>query len=189
MIDILVQEFAEGRISRIIAAPTGYWEAGMWWLRSGQVFEVKDNGMVEMLFTFDKHKLNLDFAPSDVDKDSMDPEEMSLKELYVTMRSAEKRGNNAGRLRMIFYFRISIPWACVVLVLVGAAVGSRPQKSSSGVGLGLSIVIVFCYYVIMSLCRSMGEVNFVPGIVAAWIPNTVFLVVGVVLIRRANRLG
>jgi lipopolysaccharide export system permease protein len=189
MIDILVQEFAEGHVSRIISAPTGYWEAGLWWLRDGQVFEVRENGMVEMLFTFDRHKLNLDFVPSDMDKDSMDPEEMSLEELYVTMRSAEKRGNNAGRLRMLFYLRISVPWACVVLVLVGAAVGGRPQKSSSGVGLGLSIVIVFCYYVIMSLCKSMGEANLVSGVVAAWIPNAVFLAVGVVLIRRANRFG
>ena len=156
MKDILVQEFAGGHISRIVSAPTGYWEAGLWWLRDGQVFEVKENGMVEMLFTFDRQKLNLDFEPSEVDRDSMDPEEMSLKELYVTMQSAEKRGNNAGRLRMMFYLRISVPWACVVLVLVGSAVGARPQKSSSGVGLGLSIVIVFCYYVIMSLCKSLG---------------------------------
>ncbi|MDR0653597.1 MAG: LptF/LptG family permease [Synergistaceae bacterium] len=189
MKDILVQEFAGGHISRIVSAPTGYWEAGLWWLRDGQVFEVKENGMVEMLFTFDRQKLNLDFEPSEVDRDSMDPEEMSLKELYVTMQSAEKRGNNAGRLRMMFYLRISVPWACVVLVLVGSAVGARPQKSSSGVGLGLSIVIVFCYYVIMSLCKSLGEANFVSGIVAAWIPNAVFLAVGIVLIRRANRLG
>ncbi|MDR1581577.1 MAG: LPS export ABC transporter permease LptG [Synergistaceae bacterium] len=189
MSDILVQEFAEGHISRIISAPTGNWEAGLWWLRDGQVFEVKQNGMVEMLFKFDRHKLNLDFGPSDVDRDSMDPEEMSLKELYVSMRSAEQRGNNAGRLRMMFYLRIAVPWACVVLVLVGSAVGARPQKSSSGVGLGLSIVIVFCYYVIMSLCKSLGEANFVPGIVAAWIPNAVFLAVGAVLTRRANRLG
>jgi lipopolysaccharide export system permease protein len=189
MKDILVQEFAEGHISRIITAPTGYWEEGLWWLRDGQVFEVKENGIVEMLFRFDRHKLNLDFEPSEVDKDSIDPDEMSLKELYVTMHSAEKLGNNAGRLRMLFYLRIAVPWACVVLVLVGAAVGARPQKSSSGVGLGLSIVIVFCYYVIMSLCKSLGEADFMPGIVAAWIPNAVFLTVGIVLIGRANRLG
>ncbi|MDR1134385.1 MAG: LptF/LptG family permease, partial [Synergistaceae bacterium] len=189
MKDILVQEFTAGHVSRIIAAPSGYWEDGLWWLLDGQVFEVKENGMVEMLFTFDRQKLNLDFEPSQADKDSMDPEEMSLEELYVTMRSAEKQGNNAGRLRMMFYLRIAVPWACVVLVLVGAAVGSRPQKSSSGMGLGLSVVIVFCYYVIMSLCKSLGEANFVSGIVAAWIPNAVFLAIGVVLIRRANRLG
>jgi lipopolysaccharide export system permease protein len=189
MRDILVQEFAEGHVSRIAAAPAGYWENGLWWLRDGQVFEVKENGMVETLFTFDKYKLSLDFAPSDVDRDSADPEEMSLDELYVTMRNAEKQGNSAGRLEMLFHLRVSVPWACVVLALVGAAVGGRPQKSGSGVGLGLSIVIVFCYYVIMSLCKSLGEADFVPGVVAAWIPNAVFLSVGVVLIKRANRLG
>jgi lipopolysaccharide export system permease protein len=56
-------------------------------------------------------------------------------------------------------------------------------------GLGLSVVIVFCYYVIMSLCKSLGEANFIPGVIAAWIPNAVFLLIGMFLIRRANRLG
>jgi lipopolysaccharide export system permease protein len=189
MKDILVQEFEEGRVSRIVAAPTGYWEEGLWWLRDGQVFDVKKDGMVEMLFRFNRQKINLGLEPSEIDSDSTDPDEMSLRELYVSMRSAEKQGNNAGRLRMMFYLRIAVPWASVALILVGAAAGSRPQKSSSGMGLGLSVVIVFCYYVIMSLCKSLGEANLAPGLIAAWIPNAVFLAVGMILIRRANRFG
>jgi lipopolysaccharide export system permease protein len=189
MRDIMVQEMEGGVVRRVISAPKGSWVDGKWWLMDGQVFEVKDDGMVEMLFRFDRQRLSLDSRPEDIDADAADPDEMNLKELYLTMKSAAKKGNNAGRLTMMFYLRIALPWASVVLVLVGAAVGSRPQRSSSGMGLGLSVVIVFCYYVIMSLCKSLGEANFMPGLVAAWIPNAVFLTIGMVLIRRANRLG
>jgi lipopolysaccharide export system permease protein len=90
---------------------------------------------------------------------------------------------------MLFNLRIAVPWASVVLVLVGASVGSRPQRSSSSIGLGLSVIIVFCYYVIMSFCKSLGEAGFIPGAVAAWIPNAAFLIIGSALIRRANKLG
>jgi lipopolysaccharide export system permease protein len=189
MSDILVQEFEEGHIRRVVTAPKGNWIEGVWWLHDGQVFEVKDDGLVEMLFRFDRQKLNLDMGPSEIDSDAANPDEMNLRELYMTMNSAARQGNKAGKLQMLFYLRIAVPWASVVLILVGAAVGSRPQRSSSSMGLGLSVVIVFCYYVIMSLCKSLGEANFLPGIVAAWIPNVIFLAIGTFLIRRANRLG
>ncbi|MDR1509645.1 MAG: LptF/LptG family permease [Synergistaceae bacterium] len=189
MSDILVQEFENGHVSRVISAPKGEWTDGLWWLLDGQVFEVRDDGKVDMLFRFDRQKLNLDMQPEEIDADAADPEEMNLRELYMMMRNADKQGNNAGALRMMFHLRVAVPWASVVLVLVGASVGSRPQRSSSSMGFGLSVVIVFCYYVIMSFCKSLGEADFMPGLLAAWMPNAVFLIVGTILIRRANRLG
>jgi lipopolysaccharide export system permease protein len=189
MSDILVQEFENGHVSRVISAPNGEWIDGLWWLSNGQVFEVRDDGKVDMLFRFDRQKLNLDTRPEDMDADTADPEEMNLKELYTMTRNADKQGNRAGALRMLFHLRVAVPWASVVLVLVGASVGSRPQRASSGMGFGLSVVIVFCYYVIMSFCKSLGEADFMPGFLAAWTPNAVFLIVGMILIRRANRLG
>jgi lipopolysaccharide export system permease protein len=189
MKDIMVQEFENGNVRRIISAPRGAWVDGMWWLYDGQVLEVKDDGLVEMLFRFDRQKLSLDTKPAEIDNDTTDPDEMNLAELYVMMKNSARQRNDSGALEMMFHLRIAIPWASVVLVLVGAAVGSRPQRSSSGRGLGLSVIIVFCYYVIMSLCKSLGEANFMPGLLAAWVPNVIFLTVGVTLTRRANRLG
>jgi lipopolysaccharide export system permease protein len=189
MSDILVQEFEEGRIRRFVSAPKGDWVDGVWWLEDGQVFEVSDEGSVRALFSFERQKLNLLSAPSDIDSSMGDPSEMSLPELYRTIKLAGTQGNDTGKLWMLFNLRIAIPWSSVVLVLVGASVGSRPQRSSSGMGLGLSVVIVFIYYVIMSFCKTLGEAGFLPGVFAAWIPNVVFLAIGSVLTRRANRFG
>ena len=189
MKDIMLQEFENGDVRRVISAPTGFWSDGIWWLSDGQVFGVRDDGLVELLFRFERQRLNLDMNPSALASETTNPDEMNLEELYSAMKNAELHGNDSSRYEMFFYLRIAVPWASVVLALVGASVGSRPQRSSSGMGLGLSVVIVFCYYVIMSLCRSLGESNFIPGLLAAWIPNVVFLSVGLFLIRRANKLG
>jgi lipopolysaccharide export system permease protein len=186
---ILVQEFEDGKIRRLVSAPSGRWEDATWWLMKGQVFEVSGDGAVSLLFSFDRQKLNLDMLPSDIDAGSAEPEEMSLRELSLTIENSAKQGNDTGKLRMLLNLRIAIPWASVVLVMVGAAVGSRPQRSSSSMGLGLSVVIVFCYYVIMSFCKSLGEAGFMPPVAAAWMPNAVFLAIGSLLIRRGNRLG
>ncbi|MDR3333066.1 MAG: LptF/LptG family permease [Synergistaceae bacterium] len=189
MSDVLVQEFEDGHIRRLISAPKGDWTDGVWWLENGQVFEVQTDGVVKALFSFERQKLNLAVAPSKIGNAASDPSVMGLMELYDTIRNAELHGNDTGKLWMLLNLRISVPWASVVLVMVGAAVGSRPQRSSSGMGLGLSVVIVFIYYVIMSFCKSLGEARFLPGAVAAWIPNVAFFMIGMVMTRRANRLG
>ncbi len=189
MENVLVQEFEDGSIRRIVSAPRALWQDGEWWLEFGQVFEVVRTGEVKKLFGFEKQRMNLAMAPADIGANSSDPEEMSLKELYLTMRNAEKQGNDVGKIWMLFNLRIAVPWASVVLVLVGASVGSRPQRASSSMGLGLSVVIVFAYYVIMSFCKSLGEANFIPGVLAAWIPNAVFLLIGSILANRANRFA
>lgn len=189
MKDILVQEFEDGKISRIVTSPRGEWVDGQWWLEAGNVFDVTPKGEVLSLFSFARQKLDLGMAPDDIGRQASEPEEMTLGELYATIKNARLHGSDTGKLWMYLNLRIAVPWASVVLVMVGAAVGSRPQRSSSGMGLGLSVVIVFAYYVIMSFCKSLGEASFIPGVLAAWIPNIVFFIVGAYLTKRANRLG
>lgn len=189
MRDILVQEFDDGKIRRIVSTPRGEWRDGEWWLDAGNVFEVTESGDVRSLFKFQRQKLDLAATPDKVGETASSPDEMSLPELWETIKNAELHGNDTGDLLMLFHLRIAVPWASVVLVLVGASVGSRPQRSSSSMGLGLSVVIVFAYYVIMSFCRALGEARMMPAMLAAWMPNIVFFAVGAYLVRRADRLG
>ncbi|MDR1019269.1 MAG: LptF/LptG family permease [Synergistaceae bacterium] len=189
MTDILVQEFEDGKISRLITAPRGNWKDGAWWMYDGQVFDVGTAGVVSPLFSFERQSLSLSMTPSELDSSRADPSEMGIGELYATVRSAELQGDDTNELRMMLHLRIAVPWASVVLVLVGAAVGSRPQRSSSSIGLGLSVMIVFAYYVVMSIFKALGDAGFIPVIIAAWTPNASFLAVGSVLTRRANMLG
>ncbi len=74
---------------------------------------------------------------------------MTLNELSRDQYD-EAEGMDVSKIVMILNLRFSVPWACLVLAIVGAAVGSEPQRSSSGMGLGLSVIMVFVYYVILS---------------------------------------
>jgi lipopolysaccharide export system permease protein len=189
MTDILVQEFEGGKISRVITAPEGSWRDGTWWMYDGQVFDVSAAGTVVPLFSFERQRLAISMMPSELGAGTTDPSEMGIRELYATIRAAALQGNDTNELRMMLHLRIAVPWASVVLVLVGAAVGSRPQRSSSGMGLGLSVMIVFAYYVVMSIFKALGDAGFIPALAAAWAPNASFLAVGSILTRRANMLG
>jgi len=189
MSDVVVQEFESGLLSRLISAEKGEWVNGSWWLEDGKVFEITKGNDVSLLFTFDKQALQLNLNPEEAARSSRTPDEMTLNELFREIEMMKQKGMDVSKIVMIMNLRFSVPWACLVLAIVGAAVGSRPQRSSSGMGLGLSVIIVFVYYIILSFTQSLGDAGYLHPVFAAWIANIVFLIIGAGLTLRANRLG
>jgi len=189
MSDVVVQEFEKGLLSRLVSAKNGEWIDGSWWLEKGKVFEITKDSDVSLLFTFDKQALQLDLNPEEAVRTARTPDEMTLNELFREIKMMKQKGMDVSKILMILNLRFSVPWACLVLAIVGAAVGSRPQRSSSGMGLGVSVIIVFVYYVILSFTQSLGDAGYLHPVFAAWIANIVFLIIGGGLTLRANRLG
>ena len=189
MSDVIVQEFEKGQLSRLVSAENGEWIDGSWWLEEGKVFEITKDKDVSLLFTFDKQALQLNLNPGEAARAARTPDEMTLNELFREISMMKQKGMDVSKIVMILNLRFSVPWACLVLAIVGAAVGSRPQRSSSGMGLGLSVIIVFVYYVILSFTQSLGDAGYLHPVFAAWIANIVFLIIGGGLTLRANKLG
>ena len=50
------------------------------------------------------------------------------------------------------------------------------------------MVLVFAYYVVMSLCRALGESGNIPAVIAGWGPNIVFMVVAFFFAWRVDKI-
>ncbi len=112
---------------------------------------------------------------------------MSAWQLWGHISVMNKQGADLAPLRVLFHLKLAIPWACVILAVLGASLGVGPQRSGAGMGLAMSVLIVFAYYVVMSFSRSFGEGGYLPPVVAAWAPNIIFLVIAGLLVRSADR--
>ncbi|MGC9372444.1 MAG: LPS export ABC transporter permease LptG [Thermovirgaceae bacterium] len=187
MQDILIQDFEEGVLSRITNAEKAYWKDGRWFLERGKTFEVARNGKVNLLFSFDTQEMPRLLEPGKIARASRDPDEMSALELREYIGIMEKQGANTDPLLVMFHLKLSLPWACVILALLGSSLGVRPHRTGSGVGLAVSVMVVFVYYVLMSFFKSFGEAGYLPPLVAAWMPNVVFFAYALRLAFRANR--
>lgn len=189
MENIIVQEFAENRLTRLTTAERGGWDDGVWSLSEGKVFGVDVEGKVSFLFGFKSQRLPLSLTPTQVASSSEDPDSMSIRQLMSHINLMEAQGANLVPLWVSFHLHLAVPWASVVLALIGAALGVRPQRKSGGMGMGfgLSILIVFAYYVVMSMGRALGESGHIPPFLAAWLPNIIFMSCGGFLTTRANR--
>ncbi|WP_245522702.1 LptF/LptG family permease [Thermanaerovibrio velox] len=184
---VLVQEFDAGRLARFVSAPRARWGGGKWTLEDGKVFQVGQDGGIKFLYSFKRESLRLDVEPSKVEAQSSEPNQMTVFEIAEQVGLMEKQGVDPVKLRVMMHLRLAVPWASLVLAVVGASAGVRPQRSgSAGVGLGLSVVIVFLYYVVLSFCQSLGEASYMPAVVSAWVPNLLFGAAGLWMVRRGD---
>ena len=187
MEDVLVQEFKEGYMNRIISAKQGIWRDDEWWLEDGKTFEVQEDRSVKLLYSFARQKLPLLLGPAEVARTSQRPADMSALQLWGHISIMSKQGANLAPLWVLFHLKLAVPWACVILAVLGSTLGIGHQRSGAGVGVAMSVLVVFAYYVVMSFSRSFGEAGFIPPLAAAWLPNVIFITFAGILARYADR--
>ena len=184
---IMLYEFDKGRMTRASSAHRGTWKDGEWWLDDGQVFEVTEKREMRLLFRFERQKLALNVSPEQLQRSTKKPADMSARELWDYAEQARAVGANISQLWVLFHLRLAVPWACVIMAILGASFGAfRRGRSGTGAGFGFSVVIVFGYYMIMSICRALGENGNIAPVLAAWIPNATFLAGGIYFSRKVD---
>jgi lipopolysaccharide export system permease protein len=80
--------------------------------------------------------------------------------------------------------RLAAPWTCTIVVLIALPFGMAPGRRNVMVGVASSIVIGFVYFILLRVGLALGTARVLPGFVAAWLPNVIFAVLGILLTRR-----
>ena len=83
--------------------------------------------------------------------------------------------------------KIATPLVCLALVLVGAPLGVRPQRSSGGFAMGLSLAVLLVYYVIWMMAQQVGKLGVSPPILTAYLPLIVTTIIGGLLVYNKSR--
>lgn len=190
MRNVLVQEFEGDRLDRIIHAERARWENGAWTFLNGTLYQMADNGEYRFFVRFKEQRVRLRQALLNLTSERRTPTEMNIRELTAHIQRLEEsgqQGSELNELRVQLHQKLSVPFASLVFMLVGAPLGLRPNRSSSGIGLGLSILIIFVYYLAMFTFMALGQTGHLPPVVAAWMPNVLGAAVGIGLIARAAR--
>jgi lipopolysaccharide export system permease protein len=86
-------------------------------------------------------------------------------------------------------YRVSLPWACLVVALIAAPLGIGYSRRGVLSGVAAAVLLVFAMNFVMHLFVALGEGARIDSWSAAWIPNIIFGLLGLVLIyfRATNR--
>ncbi|MDR1081229.1 MAG: LptF/LptG family permease [Deltaproteobacteria bacterium] len=108
--------------------------------------------------------------------------EMSFRALSESIQLLQAEGFYPIRQMVDLQFKFSRPFITLVMIIVGIPIGFWREKGGS-VALGLvpGLVLSFLYLVTMEVSRSIGYAGLMPPLLAAWLPNFFFLLVGLFL--------
>jgi lipopolysaccharide export system permease protein len=182
MQDVVVQEFDQNKLVRIVQAAEAAPTDDGWKFSKGVIYQTDANGEYRFTVRFDSQRINLGQALLALSRENREPMEMNATELAAhisRLTATGQRGREINQLMVQWHQKFAVPFASLVFVLVGAPMGLKPNRSSSGIGLGVSILVIFIYYILMFVCMAMGQIGAVPAIAAAWLPNVVAAGLGV----------
>jgi LPS export ABC transporter permease LptG len=111
------------------------------------------------------------------------PPEMTIAELRASIEEAARRGEPAHLQQFMIGQKFSIPFATVVLALIGLSLGVSHRKDGRLASFVLGFGVIFIYYVVFYTARAAAISGRLPGYYAPWIPNLVFAAAGVALLR------
>jgi lipopolysaccharide export system permease protein len=208
--DVTYVQYEKGQVSTVIQADRAEWVGPDpdKTKRGAQLWRFVDGSMQMMAAVtkgqrwageFDSMEMRLNKSPQQVARDQKNADQMNYTELrnYLRdlrgqmamglIRKTERQKRAIRELEVELERKLAIPFAAVVLAMIGAPLGIRRSRSTTGVGIGLSLLIIILYYVGMSALGALGENGVVGAREAAWGCNVVGLLVGLFLTWRSSR--
>ncbi len=115
-------------------------------------------------------------------------ETLSLFELTDFIAKERKRGSaNINVYLVVLYKKYSIPVSAFILTIIAVAVSSMKRRGGMGMNLALGILLAFAFVFFDKIFGVLAEKSSIPAFIAVWIPNTVFGILAIYLLRRAKQ--
>ncbi len=177
--NVMIYE-AEGPLPRLITARSARWEGKQWFLNDGVTREFDASGFTRYEARFAGMDILVGVEGAPFFAGQKTPEEMTASELrqYLTLFG---QGPASARFAVEYYRKFAVPLASGVFALIAAPLGARAAQGGRFVGIGTSIALIFIYYVVMSVAKAMGTTGVLTPVLAAWAPNIVFALGGLLL--------
>ena len=188
---LTIVDRSQSGLNQIVTSESAKWNPveNTWDFFNGTIYVVSPDSSYRSILRFDHHQLQLPRAPLDLAEKGREFQEMNIVQAQQELQLLRPSGNKRKirKLLIRIHQKLALPFACVVFGLVGSALGIRPQRTSKATGFGISVLVIFAYYLLMSMGDALGLSGVMPPELAAWLPNLFGLAVSIWLLFRLNR--
>jgi lipopolysaccharide export system permease protein len=183
---VLWQTGEDNRIKQRIDSPYGRYDE-IWSFENATVRTFDTLGQEEIT----RHSLlrmpQLKEKPKDFLKRIKPVEEMNFLDIAAFVHKRQRAGQDVVKEEVELNYRFSYPIITIVLLLITLPISVVLRRGGIAVGLGISIGLSFVYWGFIQSSRAYGVAGIINPVIAAWLPNIVFGLLGLVLIFKAPR--
>ena len=185
----LIQQRPDGTDEFRMEAARGRWLDGHWWFEHAETryydAHSDPSGPAESAPSLEMTMLSE--TPRDFINEIKDSTERSAFDILRFIQThPDISSDTRNRLMVDFHYRLAAPWLCLIVILLGIPFGIHAGRRGMGLGILFSLLSFFGYYILMGLGLAYGKRQILDPVLAGWLPDLVFLVLGLMMIRRVR---
>ncbi|MGM9810762.1 MAG: LptF/LptG family permease [Paludibacteraceae bacterium] len=144
------------------------------------------DGMRESLTRGNRLDTIIPVQPRELFVTAEQAQEMTNPELVEYMELQAKRGaGNIQAFETEYHKRWASPLGAFIMTLLGVTMSSKKVRGGMGKNLGIGIVLTAAYILFSTVSTTFSVNGVMSPFMSAWLPNFVFLAIGIVLYFRA----
>ena len=112
---------------------------------------------------------------------------MDVRMLFARMAQEKSAGHDVTKYMVDLHTRLALAVSPFSFLLIGLPFAIRGKRSELSVGLLMCVLLALGFYFFMMLGDLLEDIRFIHAEFILWIPNIIYQVVGICLIRRMDR--
>ena len=158
-----------------------------WSLSRGAIHVIPSDTLADLTFVFDSlYDRSMSETPVELTATPRAPQEMGYRDLSRYIAALERSGGDANELRVERALKLAVPITCIIIALFGAPLATSTQRGGAAYGIGISLATTIIFLMLIQLTKAVGGKGIISPEVAAWMPNAVFAVIGMVMLARVR---
>src|SRR5712691_2879830 len=110
---------------------------------------------------------------------------MSIEQLIDQLNSGSTRERSESRTEI--NKRFSFPFACVAFAIIGVPLGVTAHRRETSIGFAMGLIVAVAYFLFVIIADTLRGNPKVHPELLIWVPNVLFIILGVLLFRRLAR--
>jgi LPS export ABC transporter permease LptG/LPS export ABC transporter permease LptF len=174
------------QLTRRISARRAVWDDKThgWLFQNGWVRDIEGANVTAYRAFVETSFPEIHAGPDYFKKEDLQSQEMNFGQLDHYIRDLRQSGFDTKRLSIQLWDKVSYPMIAVVMALLAIPFALSMGRRNSLTGVAMAIALALAYWVINLLFEAMGNVNYLPAVMAAWSADVLFALAGGYLLLR-----
>ncbi len=187
--DVTVQAFEDGRVVELWKMDELHFIDSVWMGFDGRhrLFANATDTIGEYV-AFDMQEFpDWREVPVDFTRKRVDPKKTGYFELKAIVERMKSTGGQTTKEETELALKVAFPFLNFLVILIGFPIAARTKQSGMALNFGIAMGVTFILRVLIEVFRSLGHNGDIPASLAAWAPNIICFVAGMVILYRTRR--
>ncbi len=178
-IQILKTSPGKEMIEHRIDSRHAQWDSNkkIWVFHDGIIRFFEPDGSLKSVERFKEKEIALKEEPVDFEYQKKYLDELSISASWKHIKNMEAKGFMARKEWVDFHIKFSLPFSCLLMIMIGAPLSIYSTRSVLIISFGLTLSGYVLYWLLLSIGMSLGKNGVLSPFLSVWITNFVFIII------------